>query len=294
MEIKHDQRTWREARTFAPLRSRRDLAKNRIGDPGRQGNAAVWPEAKEIRKTLQQRGVLVFPEIDLTDDEQIAFTHTIGTFAQEKSEMREGQKGDHVYPISMDPKVNSAAEYLKGAFFGHIDGTTSDVPIFASIMSARSLAKEGGETDFCNTYAAWDDLPEKEKKEIEGLRVVHAFWRSQLYVHPEPSYAQMKAWQAFPVKTLPLVWTHKSGRKSLILGVTAQQVEGMSAMESEALLVRLRDWATQPQFSYRHTWKLGDMVAWDNTGTMHRACPYDHNSGRLMHRTKIEGEESFA
>ena len=250
--------------------------------------------AGKIRELLKDRGVLVFPRINLTDEEQVAFTHTLGTFAHEKAEQREGQEGDHVYPISMDPSVNPSAEYIKGAFFWHIDGTTSDVPIFASIMSARALSKEGGETDFCNTYAAWDDLPEDEKKQLDGLKVVHAFWRAQLYVHPEPSYEQMKAWQTFPPNTLPLVWTHETGRKSLVLGVTAQQIEGMSVMESEALLTRLRDWATQPQFSYRHTWSLGDMVVWDNTGTMHRACPYDHSSGRLMHRTKLEGEEAFA
>jgi len=249
--------------------------------------------ASLIRETLRQRGVLVFPEIDLTDDEQIAFTHTLGTFAHEKSEQREGQEGDQIYPISMDPTVNPSADYLRGAFFWHIDGTTSDVPIFASILSARKLASEGGETDFCNTYAAWDALPEEEKDVIGELRVIHAFWRSQLYVHPEPSHAQLKDWLKFPVKSLPLVWSHRSGRKSLILGVTAQQVEGMAAMESEELLVRLRDWATQPRFSYRHSWNVGDMVIWDNTGTMHRALPYAHDSGRLMHRTKLEGEEAF-
>jgi alpha-ketoglutarate-dependent taurine dioxygenase len=72
------------------------------------------------------------------------------------------------------------------------------------------------------------------------------------------------------------------------------QVIGMDLSDSEELLVRLRDWATQPQFVYRHEWKLGDLVIWDSTGTMHRALPYDHNSGRLMHRTKLEGEESIA
>lgn len=250
--------------------------------------------AELIRDTMRQRGVLVFPQIGLTDEEQVAFTHTLGTFAHEKSEQREGQEGDQVYPISMDPAVNPSADYLRGAFFWHIDGTTSDVPIFASIMSARKLASEGGETDFCNTYAAWEALPDDEKVVLGELRVVHAFWRSQLYVHPEPTHAQMKDWLRFPVKSLPLVWSHQSGRKSLILGVTAQQVEGMGAMESEELLVRLRDWATQPRFSYRHAWSAGDMVIWDNTGTMHRALPYAHDSGRLMHRTKLEGEEAFA
>jgi alpha-ketoglutarate-dependent taurine dioxygenase len=246
----------------------------------------------EIRELMERRGVIAFPEINLTDEEQIAFTHTLGTFAHEEGEGSGGK--DTVYPITMDESINPIASYLKGAFFWHIDGTMSDKPILASIMSARALAPEGGETDFCNTYAAWDDLPEDEKAQIEKLQVVHAVWRSQLYWKPEPSYAELQQWMGRGSNTLPLVWKHRSGRKSLVLGATALQVEGMGTFESEALLVRLRDWATQPQFSYRHTWKLGDMVLWDNTGTMHRALPYDHKSGRLMHRTKLEGEEAFA
>jgi alpha-ketoglutarate-dependent taurine dioxygenase len=250
--------------------------------------------AGEIREIMERRGVIVFPEINLTDAEQIAFTHTLGTFAHEDGEHREGQDGDTVYPITMDTSINKNADYLKGAFYWHLDGTMSEKPILASIMSARALAPEGGETDFCNTYAALDTLPEEEKREIGDLKVVHAMWRSQLYWKPEPSYAELQAWMGRGTNTLPLVWKHRSGRQSLVLGATALQVEGMPFMESEALLVKLRDWATQSQFSYRHTWKLGDMVLWDNTGTMHRALPYDHRSGRLMHRTKLEGEEAFA
>jgi alpha-ketoglutarate-dependent taurine dioxygenase len=250
-------------------------------------------KAKEIREQMERRGVVLFREINLTDDEQIVFTHTLGTFAHEEGEKSADGK-DSVYPITMDSSINPIAEYLKGAFFWHIDGTMSEKPILASIMSSRQLAPEGGETEFCNTYAAWDDLPEDEKADLEGLKVVHAMWRSQLYVYPEPSFELFKQWQSRGENTLPLVWKHRSGRKSLVLGATALNVVGMSPPDSEALLIRLRDWATKPQFVYRHEWKLGDMVIWDNTGTMHRALPYDHKSGRLMHRTKLEGEEAFA
>lgn len=246
----------------------------------------------QIRALMEERGVIAFREINMTDEEQIAFTHTLGTFAHEEGEG--GKDTDSVYPITMDPSINPIAEYLKGAFFWHIDGTMSDKPILASMMSSRQLAPEGGETEFCNTYAAWDDLPDDEKAALEGLKVVHAMWRSQLYVHPEPSYELLKQWMSRGRNILPLVWKHRSGRKSLVLGSTALQVAGMDIAESEALLVRLRSWATQPQFVYRHEWKLGDLVIWDNTGTMHRAMPYDHKSGRLMHRTKLEGEEAFA
>jgi alpha-ketoglutarate-dependent taurine dioxygenase len=95
-------------------------------------------------------------------------------------------------------------------------------------------------------------------------------------------------------RDLPLVWTHRSGRKSLVLGCTAGHVVGLDRRASTELLVRLREWATQPQFTYRHTWSVGDLVIWDNTGTMHRATPYDPKSGRLLQRTKLAGEEPFA
>lgn len=249
-------------------------------------------KAKEIRELMEKRGVLVFPAISLTDAEQIAFTHTLGTFAHDTGEDFNGKES--VYPITMDARINPIADYLKGAFYWHIDGTMSDKPILASIMSARALAKTGGETEFCNTYAAWDALPEDEKAQLEKLQVVHAMWRSQLYWKPEPSARELQAWMSHGRNVLPLVWKHRSGRKSLVLGATALQVEGMDVTASEMLLVRLRDWATQPQFVYRHHWTLGDMVIWDNTGTMHRALSYDYDSGRLMHRTKLEGEEAFA
>lgn len=239
----------------------------------------------EIRAMLEQRGVIAFPGINLTDEQQVAFTRTLGTIVEEG----EG----NIYKITMDPTENTQAEYLKGAFFWHIDGTMSDMPILASIMSARRLSPVGGDTLFSNTYAAFDDLPVSEQKALEKLKVVHMLETSQRYVTPEPSWEMLQDWQQYPPRTLPLVWTHRSGRKSLVLGSTASHVEGMDLREGWALLTRLRDYATQEQFVYTHKWTVGDMVIWDNTGTMHKATAYPLDSGRMMHRTKLEGEESF-
>jgi len=77
---------------------------------------------------------------------------------------------------------------------------------------------------------------------------------------------------------------------------TIEAYEGISekARASAELLVKLREWATRDQFVYRHEWTVGDTVMWDNTGTMHRALPYDPACGRMLHRTKLEGEEAFA
>ncbi len=239
-----------------------------------------------LRGLLEARGVLVFPGVHLTDQEQIDFTKTLGNFSREIF-------GDEIYKVTLDTNENARADYLKGAFYWHIDGTMSETPILASILSAKVLPATGGNTEFCNTYAAYEALSADRQWAIDGLRVKHAFWGSQLYHNPEPTLAKLEEWMALGSKELPLVWRHRSGRKSLVLGNSAQAVLDVDAEESAKILHGLREWATSEPFFYSHQWQAGDMVMWDNTGTMHRATPYDPSSGRLMHRTKLEGEEPF-
>lgn len=240
-----------------------------------------------IRETLEQRGVVVFRNLPIDDEQQFAIASTLG------SPLKEGGGKDGVYKVSLDASVNAKADYLRGANFWHVDGSTQDKPYYGTLLRPVTIASEGGQTEFCNTYAAYEDLPQEDKDAIEGLRVVHSMERSLWFIYPEPSYEQIQAWQQVPSKSCPLVWTHKSGRKSLLLGATADYVEGIAVEESRALLVRLREWATQPRYVYRHEWRPGDLVIWNNTGTMHRAIAYPADSGRLMIRTTLAGEEAL-
>lgn len=241
-------------------------------------------EAEAIRATLGQRGVIFFRGLQVSDEQQVAIAKSLGSIVP-----NEGQEG--IYKISLDQRVNQRAEYLKGSMFWHFDGSLQPYPNLATVLRAIQLSDSGGQTEFCNTYAAYEDLPDADKAVIADLRVVHSAERSQYYVRPEMSYEEICFWQKSPTKSCPLVWTHRSGRKSLLLGATADYVLGLSVEESRALLARLRDWATQPRYVYRHEWQVGDLLVWDNTGTMHRALPYAADSGRLMHRTVIAGEE---
>ena len=243
-----------------------------------------------IRELLEARGILVFPKIGFTDAEQVAFTKTLGTFAPERA------GGDEeISKITLDEKENpSSAEYLKGSLYWHIDGTMNHVPILASLLSCKVPSPKGtGNTGFANTYSAYEALPEEKKAEYADLRVLHGAWASVFYHDPEPSLAKLENYQGIGEQELPLVWTHRSGRKSLVIGNTASYVVGKSPMESARIIHGLRDWATREEFSYSHEWNVGDLVIWDNTGTMHRAEAYDPNCGRMMHRTKLQGEEPF-
>ena len=240
--------------------------------------------AADLRELRERRGVVVFPRIDFNDDEQIAFTKTMGRFLPE-------MEGQEVYNITLDKSLNQKSEYLRGSLYWHADGTMNKVPIGAAILSSKVLPTWGGNTEFCNTYAAYDALPEQDKKQIEGLAAMHSAWTSLFYYEPEPSYAKLEEMIRIGEVELPLVWTHRSGRKSLMLGCTAHHVIGMNPTESTRLLVRLRDWTTRAPSVYSHAWSIGAAVMWDNTGTMHRAMPYDPDCGRLLHRTKTAGEE---
>lgn len=242
-----------------------------------------------INELLEERGVLVFPKVNFTDEEQVAFTNSVGGLANEI-------RGESVFKISLDKNVNKeAVEYLKGSLFWHVDGTMNTVPIRGSVLSSKVLPPWGGNTEFANCYAAYEDLPQATKDEIDNLRVVHSMWISQLYHCPEPTLAQLKDWQSkgeggTGQRELPLVYKHASGRKSLILGNTAEYVVGKTTQESSRILHGLREYATSEPYHYAHEWSVGDAVMWDNTGSLHRAMPYDPDCGRMLHRTIFKGD----
>jgi alpha-ketoglutarate-dependent taurine dioxygenase len=141
----------------------------------------------------------------------------------------------------------------------------------------------------------YEDLPEAEQKFLDGLEVVHSGETIQRLAFPDPTPEQLAAWGegAVPPRQHPLVWQHRSGRKSLLLAYSAKYITGMERAESDALLARLLAWAEQPHYIYHHDWRVGDLLIWDNTGTMHRVVPFDLDCGRFLHRVTLLGEEQI-
>jgi alpha-ketoglutarate-dependent taurine dioxygenase len=183
-----------------------------------------------------------------------------------------------------------------GTFFWHIDGVTIDQPLpKGTLLTARKLSSTGGQTEFASTYAAYESLPEADKEAYAHLKVVHKMEASMRPVFDAMSEEDLARWRAMSsVMSHPLVWTHKSGRKSLVVGSHADRIVGLPIPHGRSLLIRLQEWAAQPAFSYRHEWQEGDLVIWDNHGLMHRVVPYDVDSGRMMHRTTLKGGERVA
>ena len=251
--------------------------------------------AAVVREALEHRGVLVFPRLNLTDAEQLAFTDKLGKRANyNRKAPGTGESGEKdVYTITLDKKINTQPEYVLGTFFWHIDGVTINQPLpKGTLLTARKLSPTGGQTEFASTYAAYESLPEAEKKAIENLKVIHRMEAAMRPVFDELADEDLDRWRGMSeVMVHPLVWTHASGRKSLVIGTHADGIVGQPIPHGRSLLARLQEWAAQPAFSYRHEWHEGDLVIWDNCGCMHRVVPYDENSGRRMHRTTLMGEE---
>jgi alpha-ketoglutarate-dependent taurine dioxygenase len=238
-------------------------------------------------EALEENGALVFRDLHVDDATQVAFSKRLGrveTF---------NPKAEHpeIFVVTLDKSKNRSAAYLKGTFDWHIDGMTEDIPIMATLLSARAVATSGGETEFASTYAAYDDLTDEEKERFLDIRVVHTIAASQRSAFPDPTPEQQAAWDSRPAKEHPLIWQHRSGRRSLVLGATTDHVVDMDADASRAFLDGLLERATAPERVYRHTWAVGDLVIWDNRGVLHRACPYDESSPRDMHRTTLFGDE---
>jgi alpha-ketoglutarate-dependent taurine dioxygenase len=232
--------------------------------------------------------VLVFRELHLDDETQVAFSRRLGPVE------RVGRQADgaEIFRVTLDPAKNPAADYLKGTFDWHIDGMTDDIPIMATVLSAHEVAASGGDTEFASTYQAYEGLSEAEQERALGTRVVHSFLAAQKLSHPNASDADIEMWSKRPPKTHPLVWRHGNGRKSLVLGATTDHVEGMELEEGRAYLADLLDRSTVPERVYRHEWAVGDLVIWDNRGVLHRATRYDATSARDMHRSTIAGNEA--
>lgn len=247
--------------------------------------------ADEARELLARHGVVVYRDLHVDDADLVAFSRMLGTISPNAT-------AEHEFPeiatITLDPSRTRAllARYRQGNFAWHIDGATEALPQHATLLSAREIdGSGGGDTEFASTYAACADLPEDVGARIADLRVRHSFAAAQARAHPDATAEERTRWDEVPARVHPLVWRRRDGRRSLLLGATAESVVGMAPDEGRELLSFLESWVTRPEYVLRHQWRRGDLVVFDNTGLLHRATPFAPDSVRLLHRTTLMGVE---
>ena len=175
----------------------------------------------------------------------------------------------------------------------HSDSQYLKTPPSASLLLAREVPPENGDTGFANMYAAYEALDPETRELVDGLQINHSRIRAYSKFHPERPPLTEAEKSMVPDVVHPMVRVHpETGRRALFVGGAQHggSVVGMEPEESEALLEKLRAFAVKPEFCYIHNWRAGDLIIWDNRCTMHCAMPFDEKAyRRIMHRTQVTG-----
>lgn len=249
-----------------------------------------------VRQVWLDHVVVLFPGQDLDDDQQIAFSRRVGELElinmaalqmQGRPEIYQATNldahGDIMLPDHPVMQVNKDNQKW------HSDSSFKKVPAMSSLLHARIVPEEGGDTAFANMAAAYDALPAETKTRIDGLVAAHNFYWSRRDANVSAFTKEEQ--DAIPAARHPVARVHpETGRKAIYVGSHAEQIEGMDWDEGRALIDGLIEHATQPRFTYQHKWRVGDLVWWDNRAALHCGIPFDATHyKRRMHRTTVAG-----
>ena len=245
---------------------------------------------REIREAFDTYSVLVFHGQPMDDETQVAFSRYFG-----QPEIGKGanpaagtafsrQSNLDIETGKIIPPDDRRMHYQKGNMLWHMDSSFKAESSLCSILTAREVPPEGGNTEFASTRLAYESLSEEEKEKLEGLEVEHDIRHSRGLTGYKYDAA---AAESFITARHKLVRTNPgNGRKSLLIGVHAMAIVGWDEAESRALLDDLT--ARAETVVYSHQWRKDDVVVWDNQAAIHRATPYDTTRyRRLMQRTTI-------
>ena len=250
--------------------------------------------AEIIYRAWLDHSVLLFRDQQLGDDDLIAFSRRFGTLDHapiQENGRRFVEGHPEIYVVSNVVENGVAIGSLgAGEAVWHTDMSYLPDPPKASALYALEVPPTGGDTSFCTMYGAWDALPADLRAKALGLRVKHdGTYNSGGYVRAGVTPTDDP--RTAPGTFHPLVCVHpETGRQHLYLGRRRNAwLEGLPLDESDALLDRIWEMATADAQAWRHRWRAGDLVLWDNRCVMHRRDAFDPGSRRIMHRTQIKG-----
>jgi taurine dioxygenase len=243
-----------------------------------------------LNRAFAEHHVLVMRDQHFAPDQFVVAAQVFG-------ELQEHDKKEHHVPGHPDVSYVTNDEFVNGRRIipgetFHTDHSNHPRPPKATMLFAVELPTSGGDTQYVNMHDAYEDLPSATKQKIDGLKAMHVYL-SKYSPRPLGAISQDSMRQVPPPGIHPLVRTNPdNGRKALFLNpVRMEAIEGMRDEEALALIDELMRHATQKRYEYRHKWRPGDWVIWDNRSVMHQANPdYDMNQRRYLYRLMLKGE----
>ena len=246
---------------------------------------------RAIENAFHEHAVLIFPGQDLSDDEQTAFAARFGDIEELAPNMPTVPISNQKPDGSVTRPDEHRTQILRGNEGWHTDSSYMPLAAKASVISAQVVPDEGGQTEWADMRAAYDELSPELKERIADLEAYHSLYFSQAkighQVEPGAGYGFHR--EEAPLR--PLIKEHPvTGRKALFIGRHAHGIPGLSEEESESLLTELMTFSCQAPRTYMHDWQPGDIIVWDNRCVLHRARPYDYTQPRVMRHTRIAGD----
>jgi alpha-ketoglutarate-dependent 2,4-dichlorophenoxyacetate dioxygenase len=257
---------------------------------------------KEIAEAFDDHSVLLFRGQRLDDREQIAFSERFGPLETTiRSITRQAGTRPEISNLTnvdaeerLIPRGDKRSLYHAGNRMWHSDSSFKRVPALASLLSAREVPLEGGETQYASMRVAYERLTEEERRFLDGKVAVHSFTYSRGLISEglfEPEHAA----EVPPVRQALVRANPANGRKAFYVGSHACEIVGMPTDAARALIRRLVAEATRPEMVYTHRWQVGDLVMWDNRCMLHRGRSWDEERHRrVMHRTTVAGDRPTA
>ena len=256
-------------------------------------------QVRAIEQAMDTHAVLVFRDQPLSEDQQIAFAKSFGPLDLGLRKLKGGPHGfkhaelADISNVQVDGSV-AARDHAKiignmANQLWHSDSSFQQTRAKYSMLSAAVVPAFGGQTEFADLRLAYDDLPDWLKHQVRDLKAVHYALHSR-FLLGDTNYSEAQR-SAIAPAIWPLVQTDpRSGRKILFVGIHACEIVGMSLAEGRMLIMDLIEHATQRQFVHQHHWRVGDLVMWDNTATVHRGRWYDLAQRRELRRATTEEE----
>jgi alpha-ketoglutarate-dependent 2,4-dichlorophenoxyacetate dioxygenase len=260
-------------------------------------DVAIDAEAyKAVRAAFETHSLLVFRNQTIADDIQVAYSRAFGPLELTKAASvgansfysrltNVGAQGE-IVPLDHRQVLVAKANAL-----WHTDSSFKKTPALASVLTARVLPGEDGDTEFTSTRLAWERLPADLQDRLKDAVATHSYANSRDQIHPDLANAEER--KALPPVRWRMNWRNPSNdRRALYVASHAYAIDGMDDRDARQLLAQLLDEATRPEFVYTHKWRTGDAVMWDNRAMLHRGRPWDYTKERSMVRTTISATEA--